>query len=508
MKNFRNLIAVILTLALTIGMCVCTTICANDIGNLTISTITLSVGGYVSASNGEGIKDGTALCDGKYGTWMQWDASHSAGGVNMELALGGLSRVSRIDVYVATTDWTNKSRKNSKYTALPVKATALSSSGNSWSLASETEYTNSGTLATAVYADTQISSTCTADDLDVISVDIDDVLCTELSLTLKAVGAQLNDDGTHTDATGTTTTRMCVAEIVVYGEELTDVLRNNGEAACTAELNKPSGSDNTEEFLLNDDTGLTGGSIKRLLLSRPSLGEKATEIIFRLDGVYNISAFRANEYWQSKFQNQTTFDDVDLYVGITTDASTQWTQIADGIKFNTATAAGHSENIVCGSSAVTGDSFKMVINGTEHDTKQEYTNDAGEAKTLDLTNNTLTDVALYGAKSDVEHGGSTMKKCSVQSMVGDESYYCVAKTADKIVLNPEYSGKAPGVVAAAAYNAIGELVGVALADSGEEITLTLTSGNEVSFIKLFGWSDTVSAAPMSTTYTRYGATVK
>lgn len=152
---------------------------------------------------------------------------------------------------------------------------------------------------------------------------------------------------------------------------------------------------------------------------------------------------------------------------------------------------------MCGNTYVTGDSFKMVVNGTNFsDEIAAYS-----------TSNALTDVALYGTKTSTAHGGSAMRLCPVISYVGDAEYDCIAKTAEKIELTPTYSGTVPTVVAAAAYNAAGELIGVALGESGKTITMNIKSGSVVSFIKLFGWDSTDTAAPISTTYTRYGVGV-
>lgn len=434
--------------------------------------------------------------DGEYGTWVQWDAAASASpGVNLAIGLENMSRVSKIELYVGKATWSNTSRVNSKYTSVPVTANGIDAA-EGWGVATSKVLNGTGALSAEVIAQTSMAAGNTADDLQKIVIDVDS-LCDSLILNLTAAGGSLDAvSGEWTNADNTT--RMAVAEIVVYGEAISDVLRDENGAVCTVESNKKAANGLIEENMLNDDSGYATSSIPRWRGGRPREGSVPTELIFRLDGVYNISGLRASEYWQSKYQTETTFKDVDLYIGNTTGATTEWTQIADGLTFNVATAAGHSHNFIYGAAddIYTGDSFKMVINGTDF---------SGEDEDYSQFN-MLTNVSLYGEKTEAVLGGTTMRYCDISSTVGETSYPFVNNKADTVILTPTFSGTSPGTVIVAVYNAGGNLIGVNIGQPDAEIIMNIESGETISYVKILGWEDTNSLVPVSTPFMRFAIT--
>lgn len=503
MKIIKRILSVVLMMALVLSFCVCPSVCADGAGEelskLTVKSIVDSAKCYHNASSGTKYETATPAFDDAFNTYVQWDASTSTNGTTLKISLETLSRVRKIDIYIGADGSWNESRRNSKYTSVPVSGVGFSD-GSGWGIettkASAGNYLNgTGELPSAVYARNDIKSAQTADDLDVISIDVDSV-CDELSLLLSATGGKYAN-GSWTDANNTT--RMAVAEIVVWGEELTDVLRDeNGTAICTVETSTRSVRfDECEEYLLNDDSGLTGVNIKRWRAERPDENTDAIELIFRLDGIYEISAFRANEYWQSKNQTDTTFSDVAFYIGNTDGATTKWDLIVDGVTFNSSTVAGHSRNVICDASGTsyTGDSFKMVVNGTDF-------SDENSSYSASIS---LTDVGLYGNKTDETLLGTTMKKCEFVSTVDGEQYSIVATTADSIEFTADYNGTEPSVVICAAYSANNELIGVGVGQPGETIVINNEEGQNVYYIKVFGWNGIDDIVPVSTTYTRYAA---
>lgn len=488
MKKVKKLMALVLSLTLVLSLSVFAPVSADEsevaLEKLTISKITNS--GWRNSSNSASQNstdvDMTVAHDNQYGTWAQWDKSVCTSGATLNITLSSLSRVKKIEIYVGVAAGSNSG--NSVYSKIPVTGFGRENSEN-WGVATSGILNGTdGTLDTPVTATTTLSSTLT-EAPEVIPIYVDSV-CDSLSLVLTAIVGE------------STTTRMGVAEIVVYGEALVDILRDENGTICTVESNKRAGKGYYEENMLDDDSGKATSEISRWRVGRVSESGKPTELIVRLNSVYDISAFRASEYWQSKYQTDTTFDDIDLYVGNTTGATTQWQQVAEGITFNNATVAGSSHNIICGTSDVVykGDSFKMVINGTDYSDEDETYSGF----------NLLTNVNLYGVKTDDELAGTTMRKCEISSNDGTTDYSYVATTASLVTLAPTFSGTAPSTVVGAAYNADGKLIGVALGDASSAIVIDIAEGETISYVKILGWESTASLSPVSTTFTRYAVT--